>query len=273
MTGPVTGPVGGPVGGQQGAYLVTGATGRLGEATVRLLAERGDRLVLTGRNAERLAELRKSWAATSRVEVLEVDVTEPAGAQHAAAEAARLIGPLTGMVHLIGTFSAGPLMLTDAAEFEDLIRANYLSAVVATQAVLPHLGRGGRLVYFTTPLTGEPLAALSGYAASKAALVTWMRSIAHEVKRRGIHANAVSLTIADTPEMRRERPGIDLDHTVSPELVARAVGFLTSPAADGIYGGIIPVLGKFSYSSALAGPPPGITGPPPGAGGPGREAP
>ncbi|MBB1253385.1 SDR family oxidoreductase [Streptomyces alkaliterrae] len=243
-----------------GSYLVTGATGRLAEAVVRLLAERGDRLLLTGRNATRLAELRKTYGGSGRVEVLEADVTEPSGAQHAAAEAARRSdGGLTGMVHLVGSFAAGPLMLTDAAEYRQVLEANFLSAVTATQAVLPHLGAGGRLVYFTSPLIHEPLAALSAYTASKAALTAWMRSVAHEVKRRGVHANAVSLTIADTPEMRRERPGIDLDHTVRPELVARAVGFLTGPESDGVYGGVIPVLGRFSFSSALsAGPPPGV---------------
>jgi len=239
--------------------LVAGATGRLGEATVRLLAERGVSLLLTGRNADRLADLRKSFGGTGTVETLQVDTTEPGGAQHAAAEAVRRFGSLTGLVHLVGQFRAGPLMLTDASEYQDVMMANFYSAVIATQAVLPHLRDGGRLVYFGSPLAGEPLAGLSAYAASKAALVAWMRSIAHEVKRRGVHANAVVLTIADTPEMRRERPHLDLDHTVSAELVARAVGFLTSDASDGMYGSVVPVLGRFSFNSVLAGgPPPGV---------------
>lgn len=246
------------------ALLVTGATGRLGEATVRLLAERGDRLLLTGRNGARLAELDKSYGEPGFVETLEVDVADPAGAQWAAAEADKRFGVITGLVHLVGRFSAGPLMLTDVSEYDQLLRSNFLSAVVATQAVLPYLTEGGRLVYFSSPLVQEPLGALSAYSASKAALVTWMRSMAHEVKRRGVHANAVVLAIADTPEMRRERPGLDLDHTVSAELVARVVGFLTSEASEGMYGSCVPVLGKFEFSSAVAGgPPPAFGGPPP----------
>lgn len=236
-------------------HLVTGATGRLGEAVVRVLAERGDRLLLTGRSERRLAELAKAHGTPETVRTLAVDVTEPGGAQRAAAEASRRFGSLTGLVHLVGGFSVGPLMLTDVDAYAEALRVNFLSAVVATQAVLPHMTEGGRLVYFGSPLAQEPLAGLSAYAAAKAALLSWVRSVSHEVKRRGIHANALSLTLVDTPEARAERPGFDPDHAVSAELVARAVSFLTSPEADGLYGSVIPVLGRFGFTSVLAGGP------------------
>ena len=249
------------------SLLVTGATGRLGPATVRALRERGDRLLLTGRNGARLAELAETTAALGgpgEAAVLVADTARPDGAQHAAAEAASRFGSLDGLVHLVGSFAVGPLMLTDVSSYEDLLRANFLSAVVATQAVLPHLTEGGKLVYFGTPLADEPLAAMSAYAASKAALISWMRSTAHEVKNRGIHANAISLTLVETPEMRKERPHVDPALTVDAELVARAVRFLTGEDSDGMYGSVMPVVGKFGFSSALAG------GPPPGAGRPSR---
>ncbi|MFH9064901.1 SDR family oxidoreductase [Streptomyces coeruleorubidus] len=244
--------------------LVTGATGRLGEATVRCLAHRGDQLLLTGRNENRLAELAAAFGGSGTVGTLPADATEPAGAQQAAAEAVHRFGRLDGLVHLVGSFSVGPVMLTDVSAYEGQLKANFLSAVVATQAVLPHLSEGGRLVYFGTPLAGEPLAAMSSYAASKAALTTWMRSMAHEVKKRGIHANLISLTLVETPEMRKEMPHVDPALTVEAELVGRAVRFLTGTESDGLYGSVVPVVGKFGFSSALAG------GPPPGAGRPAR---
>lgn len=237
-------------------FLVTGATGTLGEATVRALSRVGHRLLLTGRNAARLAELENDYGATT----LQVDATTPEGAQFAAAEAVRRFGELIGLVHLVGQFTVGPLMLTDESVYEETLWSNFLSAVVATQAVLPHLTEGGRLVYFSIPLVREPLAALSAYAASKAALITWMRSMAHEVKRRGIHANAIELTMLDGPELRAERPNLDFDHVISPELVARAVEFLVGPGSDGMYGATVPLLGKFSYGSVLAGGSPPAVG-------------
>lgn len=242
--------------------VVTGATGQLAEAVIELLGARGDRLLLTGRDKDRLALLERRYGVAGRVETLATDVSDPEGARLAAEEAVRRFGRLDGLVHMVGGFRAGPLFLTDPGVYEQMLRDNFLSAVTATQAVLPHLTEGARLVYFSTPLADEPLPALSAYAAAKAALVAWVRSIAHEVKRSGIHANTVVMTMADTPDRRRERPGTNFDHTVTPDLVARVVAFLTSEAADGLYGSRVPVLGRFEFTSELGG------GPPPGVGGP-----
>ncbi|MBB5077128.1 SDR family oxidoreductase [Nonomuraea endophytica] len=234
------------------ALIVTGATGGLGPAVVSRLAERGDRLLLTGRDKARLAELGKEYD----VETLATDVSDPAGAREAAEAALAAFGRIDGLVHLVGGFRAGPYFLMDPAAYEGMLRDNFLSAVTATQALLPHLTDGGRLVYFSTPLADEPMPALSAYAASKAALVAWVRSIAHELKRGGVHANVVSMTMADTPQKRRERPDLDTDHMVAPELVARVVAFLTSAESDGLYGSVVPVLGRFEFTSELSGRPP-----------------
>ena len=250
------------------AFLITGATGQLGATVVEQLAGRGDRLLLVARDKDRLADLEAELGVEGKVETLVADVSDPEDARRAAGEAVSRFGRLDGLVHLVGGFHAGPLFLTAPDVYERMLRDNFLSAVTATQGVLPHLGEGGRLVYFGTPLADVPLPGLSAYAAAKAALVTWVQSIAHEVKRKGVHANAIVMTMADTPAKRRERPQMNFDHTVSPELVARVVGFLTSSASDGLYGCAVPVLGRFEFSSELGGPPPGVGGPPPGVGGP-----
>ncbi|WP_329093126.1 MULTISPECIES: SDR family oxidoreductase [unclassified Streptosporangium] len=242
-------------------FLITGATGQLAGPVIELLGGRGDRLLLTGRDKDRLDGLRRRHGVAGRIETLATDVSDPEGARLAAEEAIRRFGRLDGLVHLVGGFRAGPLFLMDTGTYERMLRDNFLSAVTATQAVLPHLAEGARLVYFSTPLAGEPLPALSAYTAAKAALVAWVRSIAHEVKRSGIHANTIVMTMADTPDKRRERPGMNFDHTVTPELVARVVGFLTGEASDGLYGSCVPVLGRFEFTSELGGPPPGVGGP------------
>jgi NAD(P)-dependent dehydrogenase (short-subunit alcohol dehydrogenase family) len=238
-------------------YLVTGATGPMAPATVELMAKRGDRLLLTGRNQERLAALERTHGAPGVVETFRADVTEPAGAQEAAATAVERLGRLDGLVHMVGSFRAGPVVKSRPEDYESLLRANFLSAVYTTQAVLPRLDGGGRLVFFSTPLSAEPMPALGGYAASKAALQTWLRSLSHEVKHAGVHANAVIMTMADTPEARRDRPHMKFEEAVTPDLVARVVGFLTSDASDGLYGSLVPVLGRFGFTTALGGPPPG----------------
>ncbi len=252
------------------ALLITGATGPMAEASVRLLSERGDRLLLTGRNTARLEELEKSYD----VETLTVDVTKPLGARHAAEVAKDRLGRLDGLVHLVGSFQMGSVERTTATEYEWLLSANFLSAVRTTQAVLSQLDGGGRLVYVGSVLASEPLPGFGAYAASKAALLAWVRALSHEVKHRGIHANAVMMTMADTPDARRTRPHVDFSQAVTPEVVARTIGFLTSEAADGLYGSIVPVLGRTGGSPPHASPPSGsgpsgsppLASPPPGRG-------
>ncbi|MBP2708280.1 SDR family oxidoreductase [Microbispora sp. RL4-1S] len=234
--------------------LLTGATGPVGEAVAALLAKRGDRLLLTGRNTDRLAQLERTYGTPGQVETFAADVTTAEGATAAADQAEHRFGRLDGLIHMIGSFQAGPSPIIDHGR---LLAVNFLSAVHATHAVLPRLGNGGRLVYFGSPLAQEPLAFLGGYAAAKAALLAWVRALSHEVKDRGVHANAIVMTMADTPEARRDRPHADFGQAVTPDQVARVVAFLTGEASDGVYGALVPVMGKFGFSSALAGPPPG----------------
>jgi NAD(P)-dependent dehydrogenase (short-subunit alcohol dehydrogenase family) len=238
-----------------GRFLITGATGPVAGATIERLAARGDALLLTGRNETRLIELGLHHGEPGRIETHAVDVTTPMGAQDAVDATVNRLGGIDGVVHMVGSFQAGPVANTPPERYEALMRVNFLSAVYVTQAVLQAVRGESRLVYFGTPLVQEPLAGLGCYSASKAALLTWMRSMSHEVKHRSVHANAVVMTMADTPDARAARPHVDFTEAVTPELVARTVEFLTSDAADGLYGALVPVLGRFGFSSALAGPP------------------
>jgi len=182
---------------------------------------------------------------------------DPLQAGRGVAEVVDRFGSIDALVNLIGDFQVGPVMLTDLAAYRRLFETNVLAAITATKAVLPQLGEGGHLVYVSSVLASEPFPGFAGYAASKAALVAWVRGLSHEIKHRGVHANVVVMTMADTPEARRQRPNVDFEQATKPENVAKVIDFLLSPAADGLYGATIPVLGKFEFSTALAAPPPG----------------
>jgi 3-oxoacyl-[acyl-carrier protein] reductase len=232
--------------------LVAGATGALGPDVVATLAGAGHQVVVTGRNPETLAKLE-----ADRVYPVTADMADPLGASRAVAEVVERFDRIDGLVNLIGTFHVGPVMLTDLAAYRRLFETNVLAAVTATKAVLPQLGAGGHLVYISSVLANEPFPGFGAYAASKAALQAWVRSLSHEVKHRGVHANVVLMTMADTPQMRQQRPNVNFDHATKPAAVAKTIEFLVSPAADGIYGATIPVLGRFEFSTELAAPPPG----------------
>ncbi|BCJ56147.1 oxidoreductase [Actinoplanes sp. NBRC 14428] len=236
--------------------LVAGATGALGPDVVARLVAAGHRVVITGRNEEKLAKLAAEYGEEAVFPVV-TDMADPLLAGRAVGDVVERFGHVDGLVNLIGDFAVGPVMLTDLAAYRRLFETNVLAAITATKAVLPQLGEKSHLVYISSVLASEPFPGFAGYAASKAALQAWVRGLSHEVKHRGVHANIVVMTMADTPEARRQRPHADFEQATKPDSVAKVVDFLLSPAADGLYGATIPVLGKFEFSTALAAPPPG----------------
>jgi NAD(P)-dependent dehydrogenase (short-subunit alcohol dehydrogenase family) len=238
-------------------FLVTGPTGALGGAVTAKLNASGHRLMLAARNETKLAELVENAAEPELIGTVAADTSQPLGARRAVSDTIDRFGRIDGLIHLVGGFHVGPVMLTDLDAYVRMYQANLLSAVSATQAVLPQLSDGGHLVYVSSVLASEPFPGFGAYAASKAALQAWVRSLAHEVKHRGVHANTVVMTMADTEEARAQRPHVDFDHATKPSSVADVIDFLISPAADSLYGVTVPVLGKFEFSTALMAAPPG----------------
>ncbi|TKA11201.1 SDR family oxidoreductase [Actinacidiphila oryziradicis] len=238
-------------------FLVTGPTGAMGEAVVGKLAASGHRLMLAARNESRLKEIADSAAAPDQIATVVADTTKPLLARRAVSETIDRFGRIDGLIHLVGGFHVGPVMLSDLDAYTRMFQANLLSAVSATQAVLPQLADGGHLVYLSSVLAREPFPGFGAYAASKAALQAWVKSLAHEVKHRGVHANVVVMTMADTEEARAQRPHMDFEQATKPAAVADVVDFLVSPAAGGLFGVMVPVLGKFEFSTGLMAGPPG----------------
>ncbi|HEX2317223.1 MAG TPA: SDR family oxidoreductase [Thermomonospora sp.] len=215
-------------------FLVAGATGPTGEATVRLMAARGDRMVLTGRNASRLEELRVRYGR--QVATYTGDVSRPEEATRAVGQARRVFGRLDGLVHMIGGLGSGPAARTTPATHERLLHANFLSAVVTTQAVLPHLSRPSWLVYIGSLAATSPPPNFGAYAAAKAALTAWARALARETEHLGVHVNVVQTAPVGTPPQPGEA------RLVTPSEVAHVVVFLTSP--NGLSGSVVPVPGR-----------------------------
>jgi NAD(P)-dependent dehydrogenase (short-subunit alcohol dehydrogenase family) len=90
----------------------------------------------------------------------------------------------------------------------------------------------------------DPGAGLGAYAASKAALVSLMRTIAVENKDLGITANVVLPTVIDTPVNRAADPKTDRSKWIQPEKLAELIVWLTDDAASQVSGALIPVYGR-----------------------------
>jgi NAD(P)-dependent dehydrogenase (short-subunit alcohol dehydrogenase family) len=234
-------------------FMVTGATGNLGEYVAQHLLGRGDRLMLVGRDAVRLVELGERLGTADRVAHRVADVLDPAEAVAAADDAHERFGRLDGLVHLVGAFHIGrPASAVDPELCVDLYRSNVVSAMTSTAAVLRHLGSEGYLVYLSSLLAEEPMAASGPYSAAKAALHAWVRALSREVKDRGVHANIVVTSRIDTPARRAEFPGADHSTWVPGEDLAALVGVLTSPAAAALHGSVVHAAGTFALDPPAA---------------------
>jgi NAD(P)-dependent dehydrogenase (short-subunit alcohol dehydrogenase family) len=223
------------------SVLVTGGTGGLGQAVVAAFLDAGDRVWvpwIAAREEERMRERFAAALAEKRLGLVAADVADEAGAAEAVV---RADGP-TVIVNGVGGFAAGPHHETSLEVWDHMYRMNVRSAAVVCHAALPGLlvrGRGA-IVNVAAHAALDPPAGLGAYAASKAALVAFTRSLAREVPR-GVRVNAVLPTTIDTPANRAAMPDADFSTWTRPEQIAAAILWLASDAASAVRGALVPV--------------------------------
>lgn len=183
--------------------LVTGATGGIGEATCRALADAGATVIAAARNrvkAEALcADLR---ARGARAFAVRLDVVKGPDVQQAIGEGLLRTGHLTWLVNNAGVADSYRLDAADAAaRIRRMFEVNFWGALRCIEACLPAMrdGGGGHIVQIASSaaLRGYPY--VSGYSASKHALLGWTRSAAQELARDRIGVSAVCPHYVDSP--------------------------------------------------------------------------
>lgn len=222
-----------------------GREGQVGEAVARAFADLGARVFLVDRQeSEARARADSLVAAGRRAAGLGADLTD-AGAVAVVAERIRDAtgGRVHALVHLAGGFAAsGQVAESDPALWSRMLAINATTAYLTARAFIPLLrATKGAMVFFASEaiLPGGRVAEMSAYAASKAAVVALMQSIAQEEAPRGVRANAVAptsiRTAANVAAMGAGAP------MVSREDVARIVLWLCSEDSRAVSGQIIPV--------------------------------
>ena len=158
-------------------------------------------------------------------------------------------GRLDGLVHLMGAFAGGQSVAdTDDATFDRMLDLNLRSAFHVIRAVLPQMRvqGAGRVLAIGSKAAVEPAAMAGAYAASKAALVSLVRTVARENSDRGVAANVVLPGTMDTPANRAAEPGADFSKWVHPCQVAKLLVYLESDQASQVNGAVIPIFGAES---------------------------
>jgi NAD(P)-dependent dehydrogenase (short-subunit alcohol dehydrogenase family) len=151
------------------------------------------------------------------------------------------------LVHTVGGFAGGQSVAdTDDATWQRMLDANLNSAFHILRAVIPEMrkAKAGRIVVIGSRQAEEPAAKIGAYSASKAAVVSLVKTVALENKDAGITANVILPGTMDTPANRRDMPGADVSQWVQPTSVASLIVWLTSDAGKDVTGAAIPVYGR-----------------------------
>lgn len=173
------------------------------------------------------------------------DPDEAAAAVRVAAEQPE--SPLRAVVNLVGSFDApGRVHEVPLERFEEQFRLNLRATYLVTQAALPHLiARGdGSIVCVGTRAALTPFSGAAGYAASKAAVLAFVKAVAVEYRDEGIRCNAILPSVIDTPANRRAMPKSDHERWVKPAQIAAVIAHLLSEDAAPTSGALIPVYGR-----------------------------
>jgi len=218
--------------------LITGANGGLGTAVTRAFLDAG----------ARVAGVSRSIADTDFPSPNFHAISAPLESPQAARDVARNVidkwGRIDALVHLVGGFVAGQTVdATPEDVLEQMLTVNLRSAFHILGAVIPGMRAqgSGAILAIASRTAVEPSATLGAYSASKAALISLIRTVA--VENKEISANVILPGAMDTPANRAAMPTADRSKWVQPSQVAALLVHLASPAASNITGAAIPVYG------------------------------
>ena len=227
--------------------LVAGGTGGLGRAVSLAFLEEGARVIVTYRKPDELSALQNAAGTTAAMlEGNSVDVTDEAAVSQLVAEIISRHGRLDAMVNTVGGYAGGlKLWELETRTFDQMLALNLRAGyALARAAVLPMLNqRHGAIVNVAAKAALDHATGATAYAASKAAALAMIDSLAADVKGTGVRVNSVLPSIIDTEANRKAMPTADFGVWPKPEDIARVILFLCSDEARVIHGAAIPVYG------------------------------
>lgn len=238
------------------AIVIFGAYGGIGSELARRLAARGYRLMLAGRNADKLSALATELNAASSV----VEATDSAQIEAAVARAAEMFGGLHGVANCFGSLVLKPAHLTTDAELDDTLAINLKSAFATVRAAARSMKNGGSVVLCSSAAARLGMANHEAIAAAKAGILGLTLAAAASYAPRNIRINAVAPGLTRTPLTER----ITGNETVAkgslamhalgrfgePADVASAMEWLLDPQQQWVTGQVIGVDGGLATARA-----------------------
>ncbi|MBW8895225.1 MAG: 3-oxoacyl-[acyl-carrier-protein] reductase [Acidobacteria bacterium] len=233
--------------------IVTGASRGIGQAIAQQMARQGAIVIAAarGENARGVAEAIQG--SGGRAEAVALDVTDAGSVERVVASVLERHSRIDVLVNNAGITRDQLLLRMKRDDWDAVLATNLTAAFALTQAVLKPMirQRAGRVICISSVVGQSGNAGQANYAASKAGLIGFVKSVALEVASRGITANVVApglieteMTRALTEDARTEWASrIPLRRLGTPADVASAVCFLASDEASYITGHVLAVNG------------------------------
>jgi len=233
--------------------LVTGASSGIGAACAAELAARGARVLLTGRDEQRL----ERHAAADGREAFAIDLTEDDAPEAVVTRCLERFGGIDVLVHSAGIYENEPVEQSTMASFDRLFAINVRAVYALTLAALPHLREGASIVFISSVFGQIGLSGAAAYCASKGAIDQLTRTLALDLAPRGIRVNGVApgfiltaLNEANFGGPTEARRAVEADTPAgrigSVDEIAPAVAYLASGAASFVQGSTLVIDGGWA---------------------------
>lgn len=238
--------------------LVTGATSGLGEAIAQNCARMGAKIIVTGRNQERLARSLDALCLISNLPHLSVQADLTVAEQRA--ELVATLGTeIDGLVHSAGISRLCPVRMMSTAHLCEIQAINVEAPVMLTQALLKKnlISVGGSILFISSIAAHIGVAGVGAYSGTKAALIAISRCLAMEVVKRRVRVNCLSPALVETSMLEGismvvgSRKCDDSNYPLGfgkPEDVANAAIFMLSDASSWITGTTLVMDGGLTIS-------------------------
>jgi NAD(P)-dependent dehydrogenase (short-subunit alcohol dehydrogenase family) len=222
--------------------LITGGTEGIGLATAKLFAKEGAYVFITGRRQKELNEAVK--AIGSNVTGVQGDVAKLADLDRLYETVAEVKGRIDIVFANAGVGEFAPLAGISEEHFDKLFNVNVRGTLFTVQKALPLMNDGGSIILNGSVASIKGTPAFGVYAASKAAIRSFVRTWTSDLKDRHIRSNVVSPGPIDTPLTSRQPPDviarivstIPMGRIGEPDEIAKAALFLASDDSSFVTG-------------------------------------
>jgi len=227
--------------------LVAGGTGGLGRAVSLAFLGEGAKLAVSYQTPEAWESLQSAAGANKiRLEGFRVDVTDETAVCGLIASIVEKHGRLDALVNAVGAYAGGiKLWELEPKTWEKMLALNLRSGFALSRAAVPVMlkQRSGSIVNVAAKAALDHAAGAAAYAASKAAALAMMDSLAADLRGSGVRVNSILPSIIDTEANRKAMPGSDFAKWPKAADIARVILFLCSDEAKVIHGAALPVYG------------------------------